>query len=85
MTVTLLKTIPSGSHNAPYNEEHGQHWPAGQKFKLLSKSKHETLRRYFHLGRNRVAVEQIGGEEVIVSIPAEQFPELFGLPTPDID
>jgi hypothetical protein len=85
MTVTLLKTIPSGSHNAPYNEEIGSHWPAGQQFKLLSKHMHATLRKWFHLGPGRVAVEQIGGEEVIVSVPAWQFQELFGMPAPEID
>jgi hypothetical protein len=67
---TLKKTIPSSSHNSPCNEELGHHWPAGQQFYLLPKSK----QNYF----GKTAFEQIGGEEVIVVIPTPKVEEFFG-------
>jgi hypothetical protein len=80
MTIlTLRKTIPSGSHNAPYSEELGEHWPKGQRFKLLGKRRQATLRRFYHIRASSTVVEQIGGEEVLVAIPTEQFGELFGI------
>ena len=42
-TVTLLKTIPSTSHNAPYSEEHGHHWPAGTVFRVLPATRRKSL------------------------------------------
>lgn len=80
--VTLLKTIPSGSHNAPYSEELGEHWPEGQKFKLLPLKRQESIRRFYRTSNTSTAVEQIGGEEVIVTIPNDKFKELFGINPP---
>ena len=77
MTLTLLKTIPSGSHNAPFTCELGSHWPEGQQFKLLPKSRYPS-----RMKATSIAVEQIGGEEVIVIIPRERFAELFGVEAP---
>lgn len=85
MILTLRKTIPSSSHNAPYSEELGEHWPEGQRFKLLPPRRQETLRRHFHVKDTSTVVEQIGGEEVYVSIPTEQFPELFGVELEETD
>lgn len=79
MILTLLKTIPSGSHNAPYSEELGEHWPAGQQFKLLDDRRQKTLRRHFSVKASQTCVEQVGGEEVTVAIPTARFPELFGV------
>ena len=81
MTVilTLRKTIPSGSHNAPFSMELGNHWPAGQQFKLPGKSKQRRLSQFYCVREGHTVVEQIGGEEVLVSIPDHQFPELFGI------
>jgi len=76
--LTLLKTILSTSHNAPYSEELGEHWPAGQRFKLLGKRRQAGLKKHFRMAEDHIAVEQIGGEEVIVTIPAHEFGELFG-------
>lgn len=81
-TVTLLKTIPSGSHNAPYSEELGEHWPEGQKFKLLSPSRQESARRFHRTKATSILVEQIGGEEVLVAVPVDRFLELFGVHPP---
>lgn len=82
MILTLRKTIPSTSHNAPYSEELGEHWPAGQEFKLLDQRRQRCLHKHFHVPTGRTCVEQIGGEEVLVSIPNEQFPDLFGIEVP---
>lgn len=82
-TLTLLKTIPSSSHNAPYSDELGEHWPAGQQFKLLPKSRQESARRFYRTKNTSIAVEQIGGEEVLVTIPRDRFAELFGINPPE--
>ena len=79
MILTLQKTIPSGSHNAPFNEELGSHWPAGQRFKLLPARRQQSVRSFYRVKPSSVVVEQIGGEEVLVAIPREQFPVLFGI------
>jgi hypothetical protein len=68
--MTLLKTIPSGSHNASYSEADGYHWPAGTQFKVLPKYAQD---RYKCL-----LMEQIGGEQVILSVPLTRLEELFG-------
>ncbi len=81
-TLTLLKTIPSSSHNAPFSEELGEHWPAGQKFKLLGKRRQDSIRKFYRTNSTSTIVEQIGGEEVLVSIPNGQFAELFGMESP---
>jgi hypothetical protein len=78
MILILRETIPSTSHNAPHNEEHGSHWPAGQRFKLLSKAKAKVHKTHYRF-RNSVMVEQIGGEEVIVAFKREDMPKLFGV------
>ena len=83
MILMLRKTIPSGSHNAPYNEEHGAHWPEGQQFKLLDEEQQMGYNRHCHMHFNSLAVEQIGGEEVIVYVPKAKFPELFGMDAPE--
>lgn len=80
MVLTLLETIPSGSHNAPWSEELGEHWPAGQNFKLLDKRRQATLKKFFHVGNDRVVVEQIGGEEVQAAIAEKDFERFFGVP-----
>lgn len=82
MVIVLRETIKSGSHNAPWSEELGEHWPAGQKFKLLDKRRQATLKKFFHIGKDRIVVEQIGGEEVRVSFTKEDFERLFGIPAP---
>jgi hypothetical protein len=82
MIVTLLKTIPSSSHNAPYSSELGEHWPAGQQFTLLPTRRQETLHKFFSVPKDRVCLEQVGGEEVIVTIPVTKMPELFGVQFP---
>ena len=79
ITVTLRQTIPSGSHNAPYSSELGSHWPEGQRFKLPPKRRQQELRRFYHVKEGNTVVEQIGGEEVLVSLPSKRFPELFGI------
>lgn len=66
---TLTETIMSNSHNAPYTEELGAHWPRGQQFKLLPK--------YQQTYSKCIALEQIGGEEVILLIPEGKFDSLF--------
>lgn len=81
-TLTLLKTIPSSSHNAPYSEELGEHWPVGQKFKLLGKQRQESIRKFYRTKPTSTAIEQIGGEEVLVMIPNDLFVELFGIKSP---
>ena len=84
MTVlTLRKTIPSGSHNAPFSFELGNHWPAGQRFKLPGKSRQRRLREFCRVSNENTVVEQIGGEEVYVSLPTKRFPELFGIEVAD--
>lgn len=79
MILTLRHTIPSGSHNSAYSEEHGHHWPAGQKFKLLPKGRQESARRYYRIKSDRVVVEQVGGEEVLLAVPRDKFEYLFGV------
>lgn len=81
-TLTLRKTIPSSSHNAPFSEELGEHWPEGQQFKLLGKRRQDDLRRFYRTKATSTIVEQIGGEEVLVAIPNDQFAELFGTESP---
>ncbi len=73
------RAIPSGSHNAPYSEELGEHWPAGQLFKLLDKRHQQTMKKYYHVKPGHVVVQQIGGEEVNVSLPVADMPALFGI------
>jgi hypothetical protein len=82
MKLTLLKTIPSSSHNAPYSEELGEHWPEGQQFKLLDKTRQRGCQRLYRTKPTSTIVEQIGGEEVLVSVPNDQFQELFGIASP---
>lgn len=79
MKLTLLKTIPSGSHNAPYSEELGAHWPAGQEFKLLPKNSYECK---YYRPEGTTVLEQIGGEEVLLLVPNSKFVELFGIESP---
>jgi hypothetical protein len=79
MTLTLRKTIPSHSHNAPFNTELGSHWPEGQKFRLLSKARSRSLRQNFMLPYKCILLEQVGGEEVIITVPPEKMPEWFGV------
>ena len=82
MILTLRKTIPSSSHNAPYSPALGEHWPAGQKFKLLGQRRQQTLKRHFGVAKGHTVLEQIGGEEVLVSVPDHQFRDLFGIEVP---
>ena len=82
MILTLQKTIPSGSHNAPWNETDGSHWPAGQRFRLLSKRKQVAVRQFHRLSDSSTAVEQVGGEEVLVVVSNSRFQELFGVELP---
>jgi hypothetical protein len=82
MSLRIRKTIPSSSHNAPYSEELGEHWPAGQKFKLLGKSRQDSCRKFYRFKATSTIVEQVGGEEVLVAIPNEKFVELFGIESP---
>jgi hypothetical protein len=82
MIVTLRKTIPSGSHNAPYSEELGEHWPEGQQFKVLEKRRQKSCQRFYRTKPTSTIVEQIGGEEVLVTIPNDKFVELFGIESP---
>jgi len=81
--LTLKRTIPSTSHNAPYNEELGEHWPEGQQFKLLDARRQRSVRKFYRIPDDRTVVEQVGGQEVLVGIPNSQFPSLFGLELPD--
>lgn len=81
-TLTLLKTIPSNSHNAPYSPELGEHWPAGQQFKLLDKRRQKVCQRFYRTKSTSTVIEQIGGEEVLVTIPNDRFVELFGIESP---
>lgn len=82
MIVTLLKTIPSGSHNAPWSDELGEHWPEGQQFKLLPLKRQVSCQRFYRTKPTSTIVEQIGGEEVLVAIPNDKFMELFGIHPP---
>ena len=82
MKLTLRKTIPSSSHNAPYSDELGEHWPAGQEFKLLTKRRQDSCRKFYRFKDSSTIVEQVGGEEVLVSIPNDKFAELFGIESP---
>jgi hypothetical protein len=82
MKLTLRKTIPSSSHNAPYSEELGEHWPQGQQFRLLSKKRQDDCRKFYRFKDTSTIVEQIGGEEVLVAIPNDKFVELFGIESP---
>lgn len=76
--IKLLKTIPSNSHNAPYSQELGEHWPKGYEFELFPRDRQTQLRKFYRVPLDSVIIRQIGGEETLVSIPAEQFPALFG-------
>ena len=78
MIVTLRKTIPSNSHNAPYNDELGEHWPEGTQFNLLPERRQKCLHKFFHVPKDKTCFEQIGGEEVIISVYNSQITELFG-------
>jgi hypothetical protein len=49
--------------------EQGSHWPEGSKFKLLPKHR----QTYF----GKVALEQIGGEEVCLLVPPAWIGMLF--------
>ena len=69
MTHVLRKTIPSGSHNAPFNAELGSHWPKGQAFRLLPK-REQTY-------KNATLFKQVGGEEVRLCVPNSQVAELM--------
>ena len=80
--LTLRKTIPSSSHNAPYSEELGEHWPVGQQFRLLDKRRQASIQRFYRTKATSTVVEQFGGEEVLVAIPNDQFAELFGIESP---
>jgi len=68
-TLILTHTIKSNSHNSSYTSEQGQHWPQGTQFKLLPKY------RQTHFGK--VALEQIGGEEVCLLVPHDWINKLF--------
>ena len=84
MIVKLKKTIPSNSHNAPFNAEHGSHWPEGQRFKLLPPARQRSIRAFYNhcIRPGCTVVEQIGGEEVLVVIDNAKFRELFGIDAP---
>jgi len=71
----MLKTVPSGSHNAPYSVELGNHWPAGTKFKRLGIGLQKWYRKT--RGGHNVYFEQIGGEEAIISIPEKRIGEFL--------
>jgi hypothetical protein len=67
--MTLIKTIPSGSHNAPWNEVDGSHWPKGQEF---------TVSKYQDYNR-KVVMDQMGCEEVRVSFPKDKLLNYFSV------
>ncbi len=69
----LRRTIPSNSHNAPYSFELGYHWPEGQEFARLPKGTLERYRQRY--GRHKSFFIQVGGEEVILSLPTEKVDE----------
>jgi hypothetical protein len=79
IVLTLQKTIPSGSHNAPYSEELGEHWPAGHLFKLCSPRLQTSMRKRGRIGKNTIALEEVGGEETTITVPVARMPELFGV------
>ena len=79
MILTLKKTIPSHSHNAPFSAELGPHWPAGQRFRLLPKSRQPQLRRLYRKSDLVSFLEQVGGEEVLLVVSHDRFPEWFGV------
>ncbi len=68
--LTLKVTIPSSSHNAPFSAELGSHWPAGTRFRMLSKAEQRYFQRSYG---DAIFVEQVGGEEVILSVPTEKM------------
>ena len=71
----MLKTVPSGSHNAPYSAELGNHWPARTKFKRLGVRLQNWYRK-LHGGKNTY-FQQIDGEEVVISIPDGRIGEFL--------
>ncbi len=74
--ITLNRLLPSNHHDAPYSEEHGEHWPPGQQFRVLDASMQKWLRKKY--GKpNHTYIEQIGGEEVRVQVPSEKLVEWF--------
>jgi hypothetical protein len=60
----------------------GEHWPEGQQFKLLGKSRQDACRKFYRFKDSSTVVEEIGGEEVLVAIPNDKFVELFGIESP---
>lgn len=70
----MIKRVPSASHNAPCDEQ-GHYWPVGERFKLLSEAKQRYLRKTHQAGRTYF--EQLGGEQVIISIPTDKIGEFL--------
>jgi hypothetical protein len=80
MIVSLRKLIPSGSHNARFDEANGYHWPAGEQFTLYNKSGQKRLRKYHRWCKtDAVFLTQVDGEQVTISIPENRLDELFGV------
>src|SRR5580765_4568703 len=69
-----IARIPSGSHNAPC-DENGHHWPEGQRFKMLSPAKQKFFKQLY--GVDRTWLVQIGGEEVVIALPEKMVKELL--------
>jgi hypothetical protein len=61
-----IKTFPSGHHNAPWTPELGSHWPEGQQFTRKPENMQKYMRKKY--GLDRTFFNQIGGEEVCISI-----------------
>ena len=72
----MIARVPSSSHNSP-SDENGHHWPAGERFRLLSAPKQryyrQTHRRCSGEGAELTYFEQVGGEEVVISIPTKKI------------
>ncbi len=66
---TLKITVPSGSHNAKYTPELGEHWPAGETFTMAPKRRQTWP--------NKIMMDQIGGEAVRVLFPKADFGKYF--------
>jgi hypothetical protein len=62
--VTLKDRIGSSSHNANGEDESGYFWRCGTQFELLDQKR--MVKAY---GKGKTYLKQIGGEEVIISIP----------------
>ena len=79
MSLTLKRTVPSFSHNAPCNEEFGSHWPAGQRFDLLPTRKQNNIRNFYYNGVDKglVFLEQVGGEEVLLALAPDKILDWF--------